>query len=277
MRGSTARAAKLTMALLTTVTGLAVLAGSASASEVVYNDIPANFQSPPGVNAPPYSFEFYKTAQFGAQVGFGGTARKNPKITVIMGSNSCQSGSGASCATSGGAKFQWPVTFKVYSVGPENSVGTLLATGSKTFKIPYRPGANLTKCTGTETGDWYAKGECISTPKAFKVTLPLKVAMPLLPEDVIVSFSYNTTNAGEAPTHESGPYDGLSIAVTESASSLLTTGSNPALVGEPGGLYVNSSESYLYCVSPPPVGTFALTGLPCGWNNNAILMSVSNS
>jgi hypothetical protein len=287
MRRKTARTATFVAALLTMTAALAILAGAASAtSEVVYNDVPASIQFPPGVNAPPYSYEFYKTSEFGAQFGLGGTARKNPKITVVMGSNTCQSGSGASCVTASGAKFKWPVKFNVYSVGPNNSVGIKLAAGSKTFNMPYRPSANLTKCTGAQTGDWYFQGQCLNTPKAFKITLPLHVATPELPNNVIVTFAYNTTSYGEQPTGEPGPYDGLSLAVTESAASLLTVGSNPGLADvnpNEEGLYLSSPESYLYCGVPvPPAGTLALTGLTCpgeppGWKENAQLVTIKAS
>jgi hypothetical protein len=278
MTHTIARAARLVSLLILVLTsGLAAVAADAGASEVIYNDIPSNIQAPPGTTVP-FPFEFYKTSEFGAQLGFAGTARKNPDITVVMGSEACETGSGPTCTTAAGAKFDWPVTFTVYSVGPNDSVGQLLATGSKVFAMPYRPSANARKCTGAQAGDWYsgAAHACLAR-KAFKIALPLRIASALLPNDAIVSLSYDTTDAGSHPTGEPGPYDSLSVAVSESASSVLSVGTNPGLAGanpEEEGLYVNSTESYLYCVSPPPVGTFALTGLPCGWNNNAPLVSV---
>jgi hypothetical protein len=44
---------------------------------------------PPGTTVS-YSYENYKTSEFGAQLGFAGTARKNPTITVVMGSEACE-------------------------------------------------------------------------------------------------------------------------------------------------------------------------------------------
>ncbi|MHB8235600.1 MAG: hypothetical protein ACYDHT_13195 [Solirubrobacteraceae bacterium] len=219
----------------------ALTAGAASASsEVVYNYLP----SPIPGNPVSLGFEATQTAEFGGQIELAGTARKNPKVTVLMSSWACQTGSwnNFNCKTTMGAKFPVPITFKVSEVGPGNSQGAVLATGSKTFMIPYRPSANTMKCTGTHTGAWYHQGECFNG-KSAKISLPLKAAS--LPNKVIVTIAYNTSDYGTNPTGcNKGPgpcpEDSLNVGVNdgfEEPSRTPSVGSLPL----PAEAYVNGA------------------------------------
>jgi hypothetical protein len=209
------RIAKLTMAAFALVAVFAV--SSAAASEVVYNDFPA---SKPG-NVVSLGFEATQTSSFGGQVEFGGTARNNPTISVMMSSWACQSGTWneKTCETAAGAKFELPIEFSVNAVGPGNSVGELLGHGSKVFKIPYRPSYSP-KCFSTNVGSWYHKGECLNG-KAVKISLPLKIAN--LPSKAIVTISYNTSDYGATPQRPQAcnsepqgcPYDALNVGVQD--------------------------------------------------------------
>ena len=223
---------KLTAATLAAAAILAIAAGAASASEVVYNNIP----SPLPGNLASVGNEAYSMSEIGGQVEFQGTARKNPTIVVAMSSWACQEGtwSAHNCITAPGAKYAVPVTFSVYAVGPEDAVGAKLATGSKTFKMPYRPSANNKKKCVAGSGKWYqASSKTCFNGKAFKITLPLKVAH--LPEQVIVSVSYNTTHDGYAPIGETACnseeqgcfYDSLNVGLTEPSEGGATIGKIP--------------------------------------------------
>lgn len=247
---------KLTAATLAAAAILAIAAGAASASEVVYNNIP----SPLPGNLASVGNEAYSMSEIGGQVEFQGTARKNPTIVVAMSSWACQEGtwSAHNCITAPGAKYAVPVTFSVYAVGPEDAVGAKLATGSKTFKMPYRPSANNKKKCVAGSGKWYqASSKTCFNGKAFKITLPLKVAH--LPEQVIVSVSYNTTHDGYAPIGETACnseeqgcfYDSLNVGLTEPSEGGATIGKDPT-----EAVYLNSTYTEMFCEGGTP-GSFA--------------------
>ncbi len=212
------RAVRLTVLALAVGVFSALTAGAASASEVVYNYLPTPI---PG-NVVSEAFEATQTGEFGGQVELANTARKNPKVTVIMSSWACEHGSwnNFDCTTAPGAKFSWPITFHIYEVGPGNTVGASLASGSKVFKIAYRPSANVTHCTGAMTGAWYKAGECFNG-KAQKLSLALKAAK--LPNKVIVAISFNTSDYGVTPQRpqpcnsepQGCPYDALNFGVND--------------------------------------------------------------
>jgi hypothetical protein len=242
------RAARVTVLVLALGACSALTAGAASASEVVYNYLP----SPVHGNVVSEAFEATQTGEFGGQIELAGTARKNPRVTVIMSSWACQTGSwnAGNCQSAMGSKFQVPITFKVSAVGPGESQGAVLASGSKTFSIPYRPSANTTKCTGASAGAWFKMGECFNG-KAAKIALPLKAAN--LPNKVIVTIAFNTSNYGTTPTkcnevpNANCPEDSLNVGVNdgfEEPSRTPTVGalplpeeaySNGALEGEWAG------------------------------------------
>ena len=255
-----ARISKLTLVLFAATAVLAVGAGAASAaSEPVYNNIP----SPLPGNLPSIGFQATQTSEFGGQVEFAGTNRKNPTVKVTMSSFACVTGSwnGGNCGTPAGSKFEWPITISVYEVGGENSVGSLVARASKTFKLPYRPSANYAKCNGANAGKWYSmvSHECFNG-KAFSISLGLKVAK--LPEKAIIGVAYNTSNYGAEPQHaacqstEAGCYyDALNVGVREAGEGGPSLGADPA----PADAYINSTTAANYCENPGGVGTFALS------------------
>jgi hypothetical protein len=211
-----ARAARMVAAALAVGAVCALTAGAASAAEVVYNYLP----TPTPGNVVSEAFEATQTGEFGGQVELAGTARKNPKVTVLMSSWGCETGEWYSfdCKTNAGAKFSVPITIHIYEVGPGNAQGAQLASGSKVFKLPYRPSANPTKCTGANTGAWYKGGQCFNG-KAAKITLPLQAAS--LPSKVIITVSFNTSNYGTTPTkcnevpNANCPEDSLNVGVND--------------------------------------------------------------
>jgi hypothetical protein len=236
-------------------------ASAASASEVIYTNIPSTL---PG-NFASVGNEAYSMSEFGGLVQFAGAARKNPTVIVAMSSWACQSGSwfAKDCSTAMGEKFEVPVSFGVYEVGPGNTVGAKIAGGSKVFKMPYRPSASP-KCTGEKAGRWYGKGKCWNG-KAFKIALPLKVAQ--LPAQAIVSVSYNTTDHGPHPigvtacnsTIAGCPYDSLNVGLIEPSEGGATVGANPT-----EDVYVNSTYSEMFCSSGTP-STFGPASCPAFW------------
>jgi hypothetical protein len=244
-----ARARKLAAALLATAAVLAVVAGGASASgTVIYNDIP----SPLPGNVPSQAFEATSTSEAGSEVQFAGASAATTKVSVALSSWACESGGAedGSCVTAAGAKFEWPVTLHIYTVGLGNTVGTQIASLTRTFKMPYRPSANATKCPGN--GGWYRGGSCFHG-KLFKIAFVLKGVS--LPSQAIISVAYNTSDFGAEPqrskTPAGGPYDSLNLGLTGTP----TVGSQP----QPEDAYLSSTWTGAYCDNGlTGTGTFRL-------------------
>lgn len=174
-----------------------------------------------------------------------------------MSSWGCQSGSwfAATCVTTPGSGFTLPITLNIYSVGAANAVGSLLATKTQSFFIPYRPSSNPVHCTG---GRWWNGTTCFNgyaTPITFGFT---GVAVPA---NVIVSVAYNTSHYGYAPKGQSTAcytssggcgYDSLNIGLISTAP---TTGSDPT----PNAAYQLSPYGSQYCDNGAGgTGTFRL-------------------
>jgi hypothetical protein len=247
------RAARFVAALFAAGALLAVAAGAAAGATgtVIYS----NIATPLPGNVPSQAFESTSTSEFGGQVELGAPNLATDKVTVAMSSWACQQGGAedGSCFTAPGAKFAWPVTLHIYTVGPENSVGAHIATLTKTFNMPYRPSANNLKCkVGPALGGWYSKGNCYHG-KLFKISFSLKGAA--IPAKAIVSVSFNTSNYGAEPTGCTGanacPYDSLNVGVTGEP----TIGSQP----QPNDAYISSTLGGAYCDNGASgTGTFRL-------------------
>jgi hypothetical protein len=235
----TGRIPKGAAVLAATLLASCAFAASAMASltEVTYNSIP----SPLPGNVPSQAFEATSTSEFGAAIEPAAPSKTATKVVVGMSSWACQSGGAedGSCVTAMGAKFEWPVTLKLYAVGPGNSVGTQVAQLTKTFKMPYRPSANP-RCP---TGGWYRSGNCFHG-KLFKIGFTLRGVS--LPSKTIVAVAYNTSDYGAVPqrpqscnTSNNCPYDSLNVALTGTPS----VGSQPL----PDDAFLDSTWGGAYC------------------------------
>jgi hypothetical protein len=234
-----ARLARLAAALLAATALLALAAGAASASEVIYKNIP----SPrPKAGLPALGFESDSVSEFGGEVQFGGTARTSPTIVVDLESYACQSGSGATCTTAKGASFEWPITLNVYRVG---SLSSPIARITKTVKIPYRPSARA-KCPLEMPEDVKGYGMECAFAKAAKASFALPGAT--LPAAAVIAVAYNTETYGSEPTGEAGPYDSLNVAIN--ADYVCAPGHENPVTKECEG------EDYeRVAVAPPSVGS----------------------
>jgi hypothetical protein len=230
-----ARVAKLVTAMLATAAVLAWATASAGAM-VTYTPIYSNIPSPLPGNVPSEAMEATSSSEFGGEVELTGPTLNNTKVTVAMSSWACQSGGAEddTCFSAMGAKFSWPVTLHIYTAGAGDSVGTQIASLTKTFKMPYRPSASP-KCAGN--GGWYKMGTCFHG-KLFRISFPLRGVS--LPSKDIISVSFNTQNYGANPTGVPGPYDSLNVGGFEGSPSV---GSDP----QPASAYINSLWTGAYC------------------------------
>jgi hypothetical protein len=175
----------------------------------------AIFDNTPSVlpsNLPSWGAEAYYFDEWGAGVTFAGTARKLGTATVIMSSWACETGNwtDGSCVTTPGHTYNVPIRFNIYNVGPSNSVGSVIATETHTFAIPYRPSADATHCTASDAGKWFDGAVC-KNGLANKITFTF--SGQTLPNSVIFGIAYNTSTNGYTPEGPGNhPEDSLNIA-----------------------------------------------------------------
>ena len=160
--------------------------------------------------------------------------------------------SGSACHTNPGQSLAWPITLNIYSVQGNNEPGTLLKSVSSTFKIPFRP---------TPSASCPINGEGVQGwgPKCFHGkthNIVFHTTGVTLPQKVIMSIAFNTTDYGYHPTHapDMGE-DSLNVATTENPATAPSVGSDPLIADG----YLNSSTAYWYSGLGTP-GTFSLAG-----------------
>ena len=228
----------------------ALASASAASAATVYDNAPATL---PG-NVVSQAFEATSTSEFGGQVGFAGTQKHNPRLTVTMSSWACQSRSATTgnCSTTPGARFTHPIRFNVYRVQNNNEPGRLVGAVTHTYSIPYRPSANYSHCTGADEGKWFSRtdSKCYNG-KAFRISASLGGLD--LPDKAIISVEYDTTHYGYEPigdapcvsTTAGCPYDSLNVGLVDSG----TAGGTPSVgsAALPGSEYINSTWKDAYC------------------------------
>ena len=253
---------------------LSTVSAVLSHAEVIYNSIPKKL---PG-NEFSVAFEGAGVSEFGDIIAFKPGNRGNlVSVKVILSSWACQIGNASSgnCVTHPGrAIFTHPITLNIYKVSsqslmPGGPPGTLLATITQKFNIPYRPSAD-SRCTGTNAGKWYDSQDkaCyngIATPIVFDQVNPPTT----LPDTVIFGIAYNTSLYGSTPIGKSPscystlagcPYDSLNV-------SAEGNGGLTGKVLDQNGIFLNISYSDPKC--PIPVlGQFRLdtsSVYGCSW------------
>lgn len=229
--------AALAVSVLAPLAGFPPSGTAQAASIVIYNSIP----NPLPDDIASLGFEAAKTNEFGDQVSFAGSARALDTVTVTLDSQACQTGGDATCMTTPGATFSEPVTFNIYNVpttgagGTYPAPGSLIATLTTTFNIPYRPSAD----PACGNNGW---GASCSPGLATNITFDFTSQSITLPDNVVYGIVYNTSAYGPLPYGAGGPYDSLNVALSQDPTDL-TAGSDP----NPGNLFWNTSEADYYC------------------------------
>ncbi|HEY4452583.1 MAG TPA: hypothetical protein VGN13_13430 [Solirubrobacteraceae bacterium] len=225
------------LAILVLAALLPATAFAAAPTEVIYNSIPTPL---PG-NVPSLGFAATSTSEFGGAVQLAAPSQTTTKVSITMSSWACQSGGAedGSCVSEMGSKFEWPLSLHIYALGVGGTIGTQVASLTKTFKLPYRPSAS-SKCSN---GGWYRMGSCFHG-KLFKVSFALKGVT--IPTQSIVALAYNTSNYGAHPaapqpcnTSNNCPYDSLNVGLTGSP----TVGTAPL----PEDAFLSSTWGGAYC------------------------------
>ncbi|MEO6122974.1 MAG: fibronectin type III domain-containing protein, partial [Ilumatobacteraceae bacterium] len=241
---------------------------AASVSSVAYDSIGPN-------PAPSYislGFQATSAQEFGDLVELSPGPRNLDEITVQMVAWGCQSGSGLSCVTdpaNGPTSFSHPMTVKVYAVAgtPSNpTVGDELASVTQTVSVPFRPSASA----ACGDGRWQAADLVCRNGFGFTVDFDFIGTDTVLPEQVIWTIQYNTTNRGYNPV--GGPctnncaYDSLNVGAD-------SRGNAGAFVGvdiDPDAIFWNSSFDF-YCDSMSVLNTLRED---CDWTGNRPMATI---
>lgn len=207
------------MALRGALTALLLVVCSplAAGASVIYDSIPGPL--PP--NVPSLGYQATQTSEFGDLIQFFGANRLLKKVTLVM-SDWALAADYPAFPGSTGPTWDHPLTLNLYNVdnsGANPAPGTLIATRTQTFAIPWRPPADPTCPGGTA---WRASdGNCYNG-LAFTVVFDF-TGIPM-PNQIIYGVAYNTQTWGYDPIGTPGPYVSLNFGLADQPPSV---GSNP--------------------------------------------------
>ncbi len=181
--------------------------------ETIYDAIPEILPS----NLPSQPYQAQATSEFGDEITFEpGTGRSLLDGAITLSSWACESGEWnlGTCETTPGATFEHPITLNLYNVAEDGSVGTLIASRTETFEIPYRPSANVTCADPKQWKD--TNGNCFN---GYNYVVVFDLAGIVVPDSVIFGVAYNTNTYGDAPMGATGPYDSLNVSLNTDTSA----------------------------------------------------------
>jgi hypothetical protein len=252
---------------------------------VAYNAMPFGVVN---CSKPSFGVEAYNFNEIGDEVKLAsGTPRELVSLSVLFASYGCGT-SGHwhtdDCTTAPGATFTHSITGNIYSVtdcmGAPCPDGPPIATATETFTIPYRPSKDAVNCTGANAGKWFnpfangGPGACqnsISTVLTF--TFPTGI---ILPENVIWTVQYNTSNSGYDPitppvqscngnnNNPGCPYDSLNVGTVNFPNAPYAgndVDNNVVFLSSNSGGYPNSGGTAEPLQSTTTIQTDSMTGL----------------
>ena len=257
-----------------------IIAGAATSkaqSVTVYNSIPDPLPGNVGSEGP----ESYAFSEAGDGLALAGPAnRRLDQVAVVLSSWACTSGNWytpGTCVTTPGADYAMPITINVYSVvtgtslegmSPVPAVGSLLATVTQSFNVPYRPSADSVHCDGRA---WY---DSTTTTCFFGLAVPITFDLASLdvklPSRVIVGFQFDTSDYGPHPlgdltachaTTEGCFYDSLNISMDSNDGFYQAIGA----VLDLDGIFFNYTLPNDSCTGSVVTGTFGLDAAPGCW------------
>jgi hypothetical protein len=196
---------------LASVTGASMIAPNlASAATVLYDSTPVKGT----VSIPSYGPEAYSFNRIGNEVILRPHHAPIKKVAVTMVSWACESGDWtAGCVTTPGAKFQTPITLRLYRASTTDPVTGVTTPGkpilsvTKTFNIRYRPTADAPdgqRYIGSDNLPHYGMAQTITFPVNHR-----------LGSDVVWTVEYNTNTSGPSPLHVASPTDSLNVGVSD--------------------------------------------------------------
>ena len=230
---------------------------------VVYDTVPTTLPSNVASEGP----EAYAFAELGDGLGFLTSAGTIGKVTVVMSSWACQSGTWqAGCVSGKNATFNQPLTFNLYSVSgsPDTgwTAGALISSVTQTFALPYRPSATPGKCS--DPSEWYNnKDRGCYHGIAVPVTIDFSNLVIPIPANgqLVLTVAFNTTHYGPIPMGENQscfstqagcPYDSLNIS-TDTTDGIFPL--NPGFPLDDKSIFVNYTLPNNSCTGTISTGT----------------------
>ncbi len=179
-------------------------------SSVIFDNTPATVTSA----LASYGAQAYSFNEWGGGVTFAPGGRKLATATVILKSYTCQlgawNGNPTLCSTpTPGSTYNTNVTFNVYDVNLDGTVGGVIATKTQSVAVPFRPSADPIACPSNTSAFWDGTGcrSGLSFPVTFVFT------GQTLPDTAAFGITYNTDQSGYSPIGGStAPTDSLNIA-----------------------------------------------------------------
>jgi hypothetical protein len=206
---------------------IALAASPSFGGTVVYSAL----SSPLPYNVTSLGYQATRTAELGDWIQFAGGATTLETATILL--SDWAKASTYSASTSG---FDVPITLNLFNVDSSSGTaqpGSLIASVTQTFLIPWRPEAS----PGCAGDGWMAPdGVCrggMSAPVVFNL------AGIAVPSEIIFGVAFDTQSAGNPPLGVTGPYNSLNVGLSSSAP---VVGSKPA----PGTLYWNTTNPGYY-------------------------------
>jgi hypothetical protein len=228
-------ATKLAVTFLATTALLAVAAGAASATEVIYSNLNT---VAPVVNGLPNEDTLSASSTYfpvGGIVQFANKDRGLRKLTTEVDSFTCEYGvySLENCYTiHPNKKYAYELTASIHAVGPDNTVGAVLASSTQTFKLHYRPTTNVS-CPSTPEGKGFG-ANCDVGGLLATITFKFSPGV-VLPEQAIVLIT-NTAHEGAGDSvnvglqeSEGGYVEGKWVNVPAADGGVPAVGSDPLL------------------------------------------------
>jgi hypothetical protein len=114
---------------------LGLFLANAQTPTPIYNNIPSPL--PPSLTSQSFEALPYHYSEFGNLVAFGGTDRHLTSVTVAMVTLAYRSKYGAPATSTGWT--EQALTLTIYSVGSGNQPGSVIASFTRSFPIPWRP------------------------------------------------------------------------------------------------------------------------------------------
>ncbi len=204
-------------------------------------------------------YEATSASQFGDEITFAGAARELNNVVVTLSSYGCQSGGGyggplygspGACVTNPGATFRAPLTLNIYHppaggcpssptdtpCGP----GSLIASDTQTFAIPYRPSDSPvdyngdSNCNGNTFYDASASPPDCFYEESDNVTFDFSSQNLVLPNTVVYGVAYGTSNYG-IPGQDPANNCNTTNTVTFSGDNTVQNGQTTVTTSAPGG------------------------------------------
>lgn len=193
----------------------------------------SNLPFPLGLSYSSYGFSVNQTSALGNLVRLAGTARVADHAEVVM-VTWASAANYPELAASDPSGYIHPVTATIYQLQTSSGgISTLLQLDQSTVQvqIPWRP-AKL------PDGKPYPYNGY-----AFSAIIPFSASVTL-PNECIISISFNTQNAGDSPLGVAGPYEGLNVALGTSAPKVGTDVNSDQVFWRTGGKWYYPASNW---------------------------------